>query len=81
MHYDMIGELCRSGGLVPSVVGSDQGWFFIRRIVVGQLVCSVYEVRDGCEPRRGFVRGDTGEYFYTKARVHKPEGRARRKKK
>jgi hypothetical protein len=85
---NVIQDLCKSGGLVPSIVGSDQGWYFIRRIETSQGHCSVYEVRDNWRPKPGWVTGDTGEDFFTKAAVLKikPEpvekkGRKKRAKK
>lgn len=56
-------NLCRGATLVPSVVGPDQGWHFVRRIVVGNLFCAVYEVDDNWRPRDDKI---VGEVFFTK---------------
>lgn len=83
-------DLCRAGTVVPSVVGSDQGWYFIRRIVTGLGACSVYEVRDGWEPKSGWVTSDDGGCFFTKPsslqltpdadQGKKPRGKGKKKK-
>lgn len=65
-----IHDLCRTGSLVPSVVGPDQGWHFMRRIGNGQCSGSMYAVEDGWEPKMGLVIGGFGKIFFTRACVH-----------
>jgi hypothetical protein len=62
-------DLCNAGSLIPSVVGSDQGWYFIRRIETHLGSCAVYEVRDNWRPKQGLVPGGIGKTFFTKACV------------
>ncbi len=52
--------------MIPSMVGPDQGWYFVRKIVVGLSSCAVYDVEDGWEPQKGWVTGDDGKFSYTK---------------
>lgn len=53
---------------MPSVVGPDQGWHFVRRIPCKYGSCCVYNVEDGWRPRHVTVGYGGETVFYTKAR-------------
>lgn len=60
--------ICKSDKPIPSVIGPDQGWHFVRRISSPYGECCMYDVDDGWRPRKATVKFGRKEGFCTKAR-------------
>ena len=58
----------KSDKAIPSVIGPDQGWHFVKKIQTQHWSCCVYDVDDDWHPKYATVGYDKNAVFYTKVR-------------
>jgi hypothetical protein len=66
--------ICKSDRPIPSIIGPDQGWHFVRVISSKYGRCCVYDVYDEWHPREATVGFGREEIFYTKVKVGEKVG-------
>jgi len=59
--------ICKSDKPIPSVIGPDQGWHFVKRIYSKYGECCMYDVDDEWHPKNATAGSESRKDFYTKA--------------